>query len=296
MKAKILFWVFFLYLATVAAAAAGQSYTAHKVRTIPLVDGHAGDPAWQKAQMLVTHDQAASIDITLKAVYSDTHIYLLVSFPDDDASLTHKSWVWNQGRKMYNVGNDREDTFIIKWNMMSEPLDLSLYADNPLRADVWFWKANRTNPAGFADDKIHIHSSTKNRDTTELISRTGKSMFLDRRADKGGSAYKIDLVTTYGGDILPRYTSHPPSDSRADVRAKGVWQAGRWTIEFARLLQTGNQDDLQFEVPGSYQFGVSRYEIAGREINPKLTQPLYGCGDISETITITLDDREVLKP
>lgn len=290
MKTKILFLMFFLCVAMASTAVADQSYAVRKTTTVPLIDGQADDPAWGKAPQLITHDNTASIDITLKAVYSDTHLYLLVTFPDDDASLTHKSWVWDPGRKMYSVGNDREDTFIVKWNMAPEPLDLSIYADNPLLADVWFWKANRTNPIGFADDKIHIQSITKNSDATKLISKSGKNIFLTRRADKGRSASRTNLVTAYGGDRLPRYTNTVPNGSRADVRAKGVWLEGQWTIEFARPLQTGNPDDIQFEIHRNYQFGVSRHEIAGRKINPKLTQPLYGCGDTSETITLTFDE------
>ena len=85
---------------------------------------------------------------------------------------------------------------------------------------------------------------------------------------------------------MPRFTNSIPAGSRADVKAKGVWSYGRWTIEFARTLQTGNGDDIQFDVSKDYLFGVSRYEIAGREPALELKQPLYGSGDISEALTL----------
>jgi hypothetical protein len=68
------------------------------------------------------------------------------------------------------------------------------------------------------------------------------------------------------------------------VRARGVWQNGRWTVELARKLVTGNQDDIQFAPGKKYLFGVSRYEIAGREPNAKLSEPLYGTGDVNEIL------------
>ena len=68
------------------------------------------------------------------------------------------------------------------------------------------------------------------------------------------------------------------------MRAKGVWQNDRWTIEFARKLTTGQPDDVQFTPGEKYLFGISRYEIAGRQSNAKLSDPLYGTGDVNETL------------
>jgi hypothetical protein len=162
--------------------------------------------------------------------------------------------------------------------------NMSLVSDSAYRADVWFWKACRTDGIGYADDKIHEYSQTENRNATKIISRSGKTMYLLRASDEGKSAYKIDLITERKGDILPRYTFKQPTGSRSDIQAKGVWQNGKWTIELGRKLVTSNQDDIQF-VPGrKYLFGISRYEIADRGPNAKLSEPLYGAGDINEAL------------
>jgi hypothetical protein len=250
----------------------------------PKIDGLVNDSAWQKTPGLITYDNTQELPITIKSVYNDSEIFFLVIFPDLDESRTHKSWVWDAGRDIYTVGFDREDTFIFKWNMEAKPVDLSIYADNSYKADIWFWKACRTDAAGYADDKIHLLSPKEDRLAREIISRTGKRMFLLRESDKGESAYKIDLVSEYQGEILPRYTFNKPTGSRNDVKAKGTWQDGRWTIEFGRKLITGNQDDIQFTPAQKYLFGVSRYEIAGRKPNTKLSNPLYGAGDINEKL------------
>ena len=250
----------------------------------PVIDGLATDVAWEKAREIKTHDKAADLTVTLKAVYTEAEIFLLVTFPDPDESRTHKSWIWDKGRELYTVGNDREDVFVIKWSMDTKNTDLSIYADNPHQADIWYWKACRTDGAGFADDKFHVYSQEENRNATKTVSRSGKTMYLLRIGDEGTSAYTIDLRSDYAGDILPRFLIKQPTGSRADVRAKGHWENGTWTIEFRRNLLTGNRDDVQFNTAQKFLVGVSRYEIAGREANPKLSQPLYGTGDVSESL------------
>jgi hypothetical protein len=109
-------------------------------------------------------------------------------------------------------------------------------------------------------------------------------MYLLRKGDTGTSAYSIVLKPEFEGDILPRYSLHQPTGSRSDVHAKGIWAENEWTIEFQRSLETSNPDDVQFSADKKYLFGVSRYEIAAREANSKLSAPLYGTGDISETL------------
>jgi len=250
----------------------------------PVIDGLAKDAAWGKAREIRTHDKAADLIITLKAAYTDKEIFLLVTFSDPDESRTHKSWTWDSVREFYTVGNDREDVFVIKWSIDPQTTDLSIHADSPYLADIWYWKACRTDGAGFADDKLHIYSPEESHDATKTVSRSGRTMYLLRNSDEGSSAYTIDLQSDYTGEILPRFHINQPVGSRADVKAKGHWENGSWTIEFRRNLLTGNHDDVQFNPEQKYFFGVSRYEIAGRDANPKLSQPLFGTGDVGESL------------
>jgi hypothetical protein len=284
---RLLLFLPLLLLIPLGFSSAGygeQILPAIHVTESPVIDGLATDVVWEKAREIKTHDKAADLTVALKAVYTDTEIFLLVIFPDPDESRTHKSWTWDKGRELYTVGNDREDVFVIKWSMDTITTDLSIYADNPHRADIWYWKACRTDGAGFADDKSHVYSQKENRDATKTISRSGKTMYLLRDGDEGTSAYTIDLRSDYEGDILPRFLIKQPTGSRADVKAKGRWENGTWTIEFRRNFLTGNLDDVQFNIAQKFLLGVSRYEIAGREVNPKLSEPLYGTGDVSESL------------
>jgi MoaA/NifB/PqqE/SkfB family radical SAM enzyme len=276
----------YLFLLSGGVGYGKQVLVAQKVTQEPIIDGKATDSVWSQAQAITTHDKIADIDITLKAVYTEEKIFFLVTFPDKDESRTHRNWVWNFSKKEYEQGKDREDVFVLKWNMNPQPVDLSIYADRPYLADIWFWKACRTDPLGYADDKLQRLNPYSLEKAKELISKSGRRMYLQRLGDQGCSTYKTNIHIEYKGDVLPRYTLQPPTLSRGDIKAKGLWEAGRWTIEFARLLTTGHADDIQFEPEREYQFGVSRYEIAGRKPEVESTQPLYGCGDVSEDLSL----------
>lgn len=273
-------------LAIVTGCFADQVIVAKKVASAPVIDGLGDDPAWKEAVEYTTYDNVAKINMTLKAVYTDTEIFFLVSYPDADKSDTHKTWIWDKSKKMYKDGADREDVFVFKWNMEPKAVDLSLKADNDYKSDIWFWKACRTDPVGYADDKYDQYSSVQTKNATELTSRTGKKMYLVRNADSGTPSFEDVLYTDYQGDKMSRFKVKPPTGSSADIRAKGVWSEGKWVIEFARALNTGNKDDVQFDNSQSYLFGVSRYEIAGRAPDQEVSQPLYGSGDISEALTL----------
>ena len=267
-----------------------QTLVASKVSKSPVIDGSGDDLVWEKSHAIITHDNVADIDITLRAIYTEKEIFFLIVFPDSDESRTHKSWIWDKNMNIYKTDIDREDTFIIKWNKELKPKDLSIYADEPYVADIWFWKACRTDPVGFADDKIQILSSSELPKSKKMTSNGDKTMYLIRAGDKGTPAYENTLYAEYQGDNLPRFKYQLPKGSRSDIRAKGSWSKGKWSIELGRILDTGHEDDIQFIIGKSYQFGISRYEIAGREPDPKTMQPLYGTGDISERLTLHFDE------
>ncbi len=265
---------------------AEQPVISSYVEEEPVIDGFEEEELWGVAPPVVTNDPIADISLTLKTLHTKEKIFFLVSFPDHDESRTHKSWTWDNGRKIYTVGHDIEDIFVFKWNLTKGISDLSIYSDTSSRSDVWFWKACRTDPVGFADDKMHILSHARIEDARELTSKSGTTSYLMRKEDSGRRAYRTNMPVEYKADTLPRFINQKPSGSRADVTAKGNWRKGVWTIEFSRSLLTGNKDDVQFSTKAEYLFGVSRYEIAGRAKNQKLSQPLYGTGDVGERLTL----------
>jgi hypothetical protein len=272
-----------------------QTLIAQKVEKPPAIDGREDASVWDKAKAITTRDKKSGIDVTIKALYTEKNIFFLASFADPDESRKHKCWTWDKKAGIYKQGLTREDVFVFKWALSPDCADLSVYSDSPSDADIWFWKACRTDPVGYADDKIQSLREEKLPKSRKIKSRSGKTMYLQRRGDNGQAAYKTTLHTEYKGDILPHFVSQIPDGSRADIRAKGFWTAGRWTIEFSRALQTGNNDDVQFDLNKKYLFGISRYEIAGRPTEPNSSQPLYGSGDISENLTLIFSGEKAKK-
>ena len=281
--------IFFIFCCPFAARG-GQTVTAVKVSQAPTVDGLGNEAVWQAAAPVVTRDETAHIDMRLKAVYTDSHIFFLVEYPDPDASVTHKTWFWDKAKGAYQQGPDREDVFVFKWLLTGVGDDLSVHSDTPYTADIWFWKAHRTDPTGTADDKIQTLSDTATPRAKAVQSHSGKTMYLTRKGDSGSSAYKENLPLEYFGERLPRFSPQIPRGSRADVLAKGKWKDGRWVVEFGRKLNTGHEDDIQLSKENRYRFGVSRYEVAGRSPDPTLSQPFYGSGDVSEVLVLEFGD------
>lgn len=292
MRLRLAFFLTLFFLLIFVTNSPGkQLVTAGHVDQGPVIDGMGDDPVWAEVQDTVTYDEVAGVEISLKALYTDEKIFFKVVFPDPDESRIHKPWTWNKDLRIYRIGPEREDTFVFKWNMDSDEKDLSVYSDNPYTADIWFWKACRSDPSGYADDKIQVLSETELSKSMKLTSKNSNTFFLKRTGDKGRPANEIMIIGEYEGDKVPQYKNRRPDGSRADIEAKGLWHNGKWTIEFSRKLNTGNDDDLQFDPRERYLFGLSRYEIAGRKPDHRLTQPLHGSGDTSEMLYLQFSNQ-----
>lgn len=286
----IVFGLLFFSMSFGRITYAEQALIAYKTEVTPVIDGQGTDTSWAVAKEIITHDKIADIDVSIKALYTDKSIYFLVKFPDSDESRAHKSWKWNKKFDAYEGDIDREDVFQFVFMMGDNPGELSVFSDNEYKADVWFWKACRTDPVGYADDKMNILSKKEIEKANPIISRSGNKMYLFRPQDKGTSSFEPKLYDEYSGDYVPGFITKLPLGSAADIKAKGIWKEKFWTIEFSRALDTGNDDDIQFILKKEYLFGVSRYEISGKDKpDPKISQPLYGCGDVGERLKLTFE-------
>jgi len=268
-------------------AFSSQTIVAVKAVSDPVLDGSPDDAVWKGAGKYTIKDNRTGDDITLRAIYTKDKVSFLVTYPDSSADIRHKPLVWDKETKLYKPGPQREDGFAFKWSMEENDVNLSNFSDDNYIADVWYWKAARTNPAGYSDDKSHILSSIAGKKAAELTSKKGVKRYLMRKGDNGKSASKKHILAEFQGDIVDQYVSQTPEGSRADVAAKGVWKDGYWTIELSRRLDTGHQDDLQFSPDSGkkYKFGVSIFGLYGNpEDNSK--PHLYGQGRISEDLLL----------
>lgn len=265
-----------------------MTLVSHPATVAPVIDGHADEPVWKSAPAITTLDYSSQRPITIKSVFTSTDIFFLVTFPKDVPSVTHKTWTWDPKEQVYREGPDREDVFLFKWSMSGNDVKLELRDPEPHRGDIWFWKANRTNRSGYADDKWQSVTAKPGRDAVKLQTSKNGGLYLRRVADAGTATWEEKFFFKYQGDTVEKNIPRQPQGSRADVRAKGVWANGQWTIEVARKLRTGHDDDVGFALGGVYLFGVSCYAIAYDTPHPEWSQAMYRTGDVFDRLMLSI--------
>ncbi len=255
----------------------------------PVIDGVADDALWETVAPVTTLDFTSQRPIELRSVHTNDMIYFLVQYSDAAPSETHKSWIWDKQEQVYKPGSDREDMFILKWKMSGDSISFSPDLVEPHTADIWFWKARRTNPNGYLDDKRQEMTTEQAEGTTPVKSDKYGTLYLLRKGDAGKSAYEEQMFFEYHGDFILKYYLREPEGSRADIRGKGCWADGQWTIEIGRKLNTGHEDDIALSIGQSYVFGASLYEMAGiPEVSDKWFQPLYKTGNVFDALTLII--------
>lgn len=247
------------------------------------IDGREDDWADIQGSTIALSPMSGSNDIDsaiLKAAYDEDFIYFLVKWTDPTSteSIHKKMWTYSNGTWKQS-GN--EDRVFFLWNINATDFEgigcivychgTSMGTNNPGETvDVWHWKAARTDPVGIADDKHWVDETVAEYDVEydEFRTRLGDSGGGTASDNKSGDlpAYMapddpgVNAVFLYAdsavpfdanaawkdGDTIPGYILKPGEGSRADVQTKGVYADGVWTVEFKRLLDTGNPDDHSF--------------------------------------------------
>lgn len=252
------------FLVCVPALAAGQAAPVLLARVAdraPAVDGVV-DEVWSRAQAIVvrvepiTDDVGAryegfepqrrspSVDVTLRALVHGDTFYLLARWPDATESAVRAPWVWDPASRTYGKGPGNEDRFALLLPMgASRPTDC-MVSGVTFVGDLWYWKAARSNPAGYADDQTLRLGLREFRGADVLHGPGGRTSYGKRFNDAGDSCVveRAEPPARYEGDVVPRYLPREPSGSRGDIRARGVWADGHWTLEMARALDTGDPE------------------------------------------------------
>ncbi|MFP5222017.1 MAG: ethylbenzene dehydrogenase-related protein [Acidobacteriota bacterium] len=267
------------------AQAGPRALTASRTDTPPGID-QPESPQWSGAEPVTVRDVVAKVDITLKALHDDENVYIQATFPDPTENRMHRMLLWDPAKRAYRDGPEREDVLVLKWNMSPNASGLTLHEDAPYVADIWFWKAYRSDHAGYADDKIEIYSVNPDPYAKAMLSVSGRVFYLTRKGDEGQDPADALIYPEYVGERAAKFRLVQPTGSRADIRAKGFWKDGLWTVTYARKLVTGHDDDVPLSLDGAHPFGVSRFEIAGRAPEPDTEEPLYGCGEVGEIIVL----------
>lgn len=257
--------------------------------SIPVIDGIEESETWSHIEAVETLDYSSQRPITIKSCHDSKQIFFLVSFPDPDMNAEHKSWVWLARENVYIEGLDREDALVLKWRTTGGNMSFLPALIEPHTADIWFWKASRTNPSGYFDDKSQIVRQEDTGGGLQVPSEKYDRLFLYRNSDTGKGAYEEKIFFKYQGPALKRFYPVEPKGSRADVVGKGIWSDGKWTVEFARDFQTHDQQDIAFSSGNNYEFGISLYEMACTGIEPQWYKPLYRTGNVFDTLNLIIE-------
>ncbi|MEE8430346.1 MAG: ethylbenzene dehydrogenase-related protein [Candidatus Desulfatibia sp.] len=251
--------------------------------------------------------------LKVKSVYTKDKIFFLLKWPDKDLTLNINRWKFTGGKWTKLKGDEdrlgmvwpitRVDQFASKGCTVfchhdSKNKKEWYYSTNSSneKADLWHWKSVRSNPVGYTEDGFVIDNPSrepgagKKRDAgskTKAKSNLTKDKLKPSHMQDPAkpASIKGSLLVTEAveikdysifkeGDEIPGYMLYPVwKDSFADVKAKGVWKDGTWTVMMSRKLKTGNVDDVQFNTRRKYPFGVAVFDNASR-LNSHNSEPL----------------------
>lgn len=213
-----------------------------------------------------------SIEVMLKAGVAQGRFFIAVRWPDDKPDTDYKGWEWS-GTK-YVEGKKRDDMFAVRFHLNGD-YDRSMLSGKNYRADVWLWSAARSNPAGYAEDMMHIISGKSIENAAEYETVDSGTVYIKKNRDAGNPMYKTTRPPKVKEDEkLPSFElATNASGSIADVAAKGVWKEGYWHLEFARKLETGNPDDAGFK-PGKKLLGQIAVFNHSADENKSISEPL----------------------
>lgn len=238
----------------------------------PQLDG-VMDEGWQQAasqaiNLQPNSDFSASDPVTqiqLRAGHYEGRVYFLLEWADATEDRMHKPYVWNRETNRYGRGSQREDRLALQFHMSGDYQANWLTSDGFI-ADMWHWKASRSDPLGLADDKW-TKVSRDRLVRSSKISAGGEHIYVLRQWDAGDSLYTTRRYRKYSGDIKPKYILNTArvEGSTADVKAAGRWADGRWVLELSRKLDTGHSDDARFELGQDILGGISVFNQSESE-------------------------------
>tara|TARA_B100000315_G_scaffold239549_1_gene258470 strand:+ start:32483 stop:33313 length:831 start_codon:yes stop_codon:yes gene_type:complete len=223
-------------------------WTSTKTSAPPEIDGRIDDVWGQARPLTVLVREAlgggAPTEVILRALHTSDSLYVLAEWPDATRSDMRDPYIWNESDGGYQRPTTPDDQFALEFPLDGELLISMLPTTGAYSADVWHWKAGRSNLAGWVDDKRHIISRRSIEGAKEYDLGGHTTIYIARPMDEGTASYrKKPQPTAHVGDVIPSYQAQAPSGSLTDVRGKGIHGGKGWTLEMSRKFDTGNPDD-----------------------------------------------------
>ncbi|MGB0206117.1 MAG: ethylbenzene dehydrogenase-related protein [Neptuniibacter sp.] len=202
-------------------------------------------------------------EVLLKAGHFDGEVFFYLRWRDYSENLVHKAWVWDESKKRYVMGPEREDRLAMQFEMEGE-YSTDWANANDFKADMWHWKSSRSNPLGLVHDKFTVLSQNKLLRAAALPAADGSKRYVLRKSDAGEPLYRTMRFGKKKQEVMPKYELLVAQGSMADIQAKGIWKDGNWQLELRRKLSTGH-DDVQFELGNSYLGGIAVFNASDND-------------------------------
>ena len=286
-----------------------------KVKSAP---ADAGSSQWSKAKqakIILTGAgtvEGKIIEQKVKSVYTKDDIFFLFEWPDKDKSMNKKKWKYTGGKWVKQKGD--EDRLGVVWEInridkfankgcavlchnesKNEKEWYYSVSSSKEKADLWHWKAVRSNPVGYTEDGFVTTNPSKEPEKGRKRDAGSGKAKGNSTKDKSGPKYMQDSAkspsipgsllvahaveikdssTFKEGDEIPGYMLNTGwTGSFADTKTIGVWKNGKWTVMISRKLDTGNDDDVKFNTRKTYPFALAAFDNA-HEHNSYNSEPL----------------------
>jgi hypothetical protein len=247
-------------LAASPTLSAPQTLTADAINHPIHLDGEIDDWGDVEATFVPLSGHGGADRVELRAAIRGDRFYLLAIWDDTSQSDLHKPYQWNEASQTYVKTDRMEDRFALSMPITGD-FTANKLDGSEFTADVWHWKANRSNPIGLAHDKSWRVSRTPFKRSLAIETPNGELVHIRRPSDAGDRLYKPVRYYVKEGEIMPLYELDGEArGSIADVKAKGVWRDGRWYLELSRRLDTGHDDDAVIPANGTIAFAIALFD------------------------------------
>ncbi len=114
-------------------------------------------------------------------------------------------------------------------------------------------------------DKEYVDNMTDDKSAPKLVldgeALNGNPYVIVDGLDKSKPFTADYIKTMKEGDFIPALIAKQITGDPADIKAKGKWENGVWTLEISRKLKTSSDKDVQFDdLAKTYSFGVAAFD------------------------------------
>lgn len=242
--------------------------------------------------------------MTLKSMYNDTHLFIVAKW--DNPTEDRRYWPWKRTEQgwehLVSEPTDEtiyyEDKFSLIFPVDRDPAFSTFgcsvychahgdfrygYKAASSKVDVWHWKATRTDPMGYVDDKYWLGHDLEAKNVGRFADpKEGNGSAKNNSEDKTrpmmlpvgddaefNGALLRSKATEYTeeaaeaippGALVPGIVVEPIAGDRGDVVCSSLYENGTWTLYIMRALDTGSGNDTVFAPGGRYDFSAAAFD------------------------------------